>query len=59
MIKNKVIFEVKKDDKTIQLLCDPDVGLGFLHDALQEMKVFVIQKINEALKNEEVSKEEK
>jgi len=58
MIKTKTLLEVVKDGKVIQLYCDPETGLGTLHDALHEMKAYVVERINEAnIHNKEQSEE--
>ena len=54
MIKNSTILEVKIGDRNYQFQCSPDSPLGELHDALHQMKAFIIQKIMDAQKTEDV-----
>ena len=56
MIKNKTILEVKKNERIYQLLCESDSPLGELHDALAEMKAYVVNLIAERQKLEEENK---
>jgi hypothetical protein len=58
MIKTKSILEVEIGGKTIRVECDPDTGLGTLHDALHMMLKFVFNKIQELNKQEEEKKTE-
>ncbi len=48
MIKNISKLEVKIGERIYALLCECDSPLGEVHDALSAMKVFIIQKIQEA-----------
>lgn len=56
-LKNRTELVVKKDDKECRLVCDCDASLGFIFDALMEMRQFVVGKIQETSnldkKNEE------
>jgi len=56
MIKNKTILEVKIGERTYQMECFPDSPLGELHDALSQMKNYVIQRMQEVEKQKEESK---
>ena len=50
MLNAKVVMEVKKGEKgerVYQFMLDNDSPLGEVHDALHEMKVFVVERINE------------
>lgn len=48
MIKNRTILEIKIADNVYELHCGPQSPLGELHDALCQMKAFVVGKIIEA-----------
>lgn len=50
MIKVQTVLEVKKNDRAYTLTLDPSSPLGEVHDVLQEMKHFVIGKMQEAEK---------
>lgn len=45
MLKNKTVIEVKINDRIYSLECSPDSPLGELHDALSQMKGYVIAKM--------------
>jgi len=62
MLKTSAILEVKINDRTYVLTLPNDSPLGEVHDALFQMRSFVVEKINEAQKadaKKEVSEEEK
>lgn len=46
MIKNKIVFEVKKDDRIYAFYCDPECPLGEIFDAMCAMKSEIVQRIN-------------
>ncbi len=48
MIKNYVVFEIKKGERSYQLLMTCDSPLGEIHDVLCEMRSAIVQKISEA-----------
>ncbi len=50
MIKHNTILEVKIGERIYQFQCSPESTLGELHDALHQMKAFIIQKIVDAEK---------
>lgn len=50
MIKHNTILEVKIGERIYQFECSPESPLGELHDALHQMKSFIIQKIVDAEK---------
>lgn len=52
MLKNHAILEIEKNDKIYQLHLPDLCTLGEVHDVLFEMRSFVIDKINEAQKND-------
>jgi hypothetical protein len=47
MLKNLVKLEKKVGERVYQMICDPDSPLGEIHDALHEMKDYVVKKMNE------------
>jgi len=47
MLNNLAKLEVKIDGKIYQLLCDVDSPIGQVHDALSQMKLYVINKMKE------------
>lgn len=57
MIKNSIVFEIKKGERIYQLLMSYDSPLGEIHDVLCEMKSAIVQKINEADKEKASDKE--
>lgn len=50
MLKQVVTFEIKRDDRTYQLTLPENCPLGEIHDVLFQMRSFVVDKINEAIK---------
>jgi hypothetical protein len=58
MVKNKLVLEIKINDKFYQLLCDPDSQLGQLHDALSQMRQYVVQQIVDADKKTQVKEQD-
>ena len=48
MIKQKVVLEVTVGDRSYSMECYHDSPLGEIHDALSQMKAFVIQKMKDA-----------
>lgn len=48
MLKGKSIFEVKKGENIYTFSFEPGSNAGEIHDALHEMKAFVVSKIIEA-----------
>jgi hypothetical protein len=53
MIKNTNVIEVVKEDRIYSLLLPIQASLGELHDVLFQMRSFVIDRINEAIKADE------
>lgn len=47
MVKNKIVLEVRKDERLYELVCDNNSPLGELYDSLSQMLNFVIEKIKE------------
>lgn len=58
MLKQKSLLEVKKNERLYQFYCDCDSPLGELHDALAEIKQYVVQRIVDAEKTTEVKEPE-
>ena len=56
MLKQTVQLEVKIGERNYILLLPGDCPLGEVHDALFQMRSFVIGKINEAVKADEPKK---
>jgi hypothetical protein len=52
MIKQKTFLEVIRGTKTYHLICESDAQLGELHDVLSEMKGYVMQRMNDIMKQE-------
>ena len=48
MIKNKAILEVKIGERIYAMECYSDSPLGEVHDALSQMKQFVIERMKQA-----------
>jgi ferredoxin len=48
MIKNLTELEIKIGERIYKFLCAMDAPLGEVHDAMNQMKGFVIEKLNEA-----------
>lgn len=57
-IKQKTLLEVKVGDRVYSMECYSDAPLGEVHDALCNMKAYVVSRINEMQANEEQPKEE-
>ena len=55
-LKNSIELVVEREDKQILLVCQNDTPLGFLFDALSEMKDYVKKRIEESEKVEEQEK---
>lgn len=56
MIKNETVLEVNIGDRIYKFSCSPQSPLGELHDALFQMKNFVIEKIIESNKATETNR---
>ena len=52
MIKQKIVIEVKRDERIYQLQLPDGSPLGEIYDVLFQMRSFVIDKINEVHKAE-------
>jgi hypothetical protein len=50
MIKNIALLEIAKEDRIYTLMLPNNASLGELHDVLFQMRSFVIDRINEAVK---------
>jgi hypothetical protein len=58
MIKNQVVFEIKKGDRNYQLLISSDSPLGELFDVLTEMRSYVVKRIEDASSAEKEKEKE-
>ena len=58
MIKQNSSLEVKINEKMYRFFCDNDSPLGSVHDAICQMKAYIVQRINDAHQVECESKEE-
>jgi len=56
-VKQKIVLEVKKEDRIYGFECASNASLGEIFDVLQEMKTFVVQKLNEAQQAEKSAEE--
>jgi hypothetical protein len=50
MIKNKIVFEIKKEDRVYSFFCDPESPLGEIFDVLSSMRSMVLEKLKEVEK---------
>ncbi|CAB4121684.1 hypothetical protein UFOVP1357_20 [uncultured Caudovirales phage] len=57
-VKNRPILEAKVGEKTFELVLPEGSTLGELHDALFQMRSFVIDRIKEANEMNQKSQEE-
>lgn len=56
-LKNKTILEVKIGERTYSMECYSDSPLGEVHDALTQMKAYVVDRINAQTDNEKKAEE--
>ena len=56
-LKNRTYLEVKIDGKVYALECDSNSCLGAVHDALAQMKAYIIDRINAQAENEKKAEE--
>ncbi len=56
MIKNKTVLEVKIGERIYAMECAPEAPLGEVHDALCQMRAFVVQRIIDLDKAKEEAK---
>jgi len=59
MLRQLSRLEVKVGERIYQLSCEPDSPLGEIHDALLQMKGYVVQRIVEIQESEKKKDEEK
>ena len=45
-LRNKTMLEVKVADRLYSLECNSDSMLGEIHDALSQMKAYIVERIN-------------
>lgn len=55
---SKTLLEVSVGDRTYAMECRSDSPLGEVHDALSQMKAYIVARINEQNDNEQKAKEE-
>jgi hypothetical protein len=56
-LRNKTALEVKIGERLYSLECNSDSLLGELHDALTQMKAYIVDRINTQQDAENVKKE--
>lgn len=56
-LKNRTYLEVKIDGRVYALECDSNSCLGSVHDALTQMKAYVVDRINAQAENEKKAEE--
>ena len=44
-IKQKTVLKVEKDGKFVNLVCDADLSLGLIFDALMEIKGYIVDRM--------------
>jgi len=59
MINNKIQFELKKNERSYQLIISPDSPLGELYDVLSEMRGYVFNRLKEAEEQDKKTEEPK
>lgn len=57
MIKQKTVLEVKIGERIYEMCMSPDSPLGEIYDALSQIRLFVVNKINEQNKLESPEKD--
>jgi hypothetical protein len=57
MLKTKIEFEVKKDERIYSFYCDPSAPLGEIFDVLCMIQSDISKRISEASKKQEQPKE--
>lgn len=48
MLKQITALEVKLGERLYQLVCEADSPIGEVHDVLQQMKSYIVERINQA-----------
>jgi hypothetical protein len=56
-LKNRTYLEVKIDNRIYALECDSSSSLGAVHDALAQMKAYIVERINTQSDNEKKAEE--
>lgn len=56
-LKNRTYLEVKIDGKIYALECESSSCLGAVHDALSQMKAYIVDRINAQAENEKKAEE--
>lgn len=57
MINNKIQFELKKNERSYQLIISPDSPLGELYDVLSEMRGYVFNRLKEVEEQDKKTEE--
>lgn len=57
MIKNKIAFEIKKEERLYNFYCDPESPLGEIFDVLSSMRSMVFEKLKEVEKQNSEKKD--
>ena len=55
---NKTVLEVKIGERSYVMECYNDSPLGEVHDALTQMKAYIVDRINTQCENEKKAEEE-
>jgi hypothetical protein len=58
MIKNKLLLEIVKGDRTYQMVLSPDSPLGECFDVLSEMRGYILDRIIEENKKQSEAQSE-
>jgi hypothetical protein len=56
-LKSKTLLQVKIGERTYEMECYSDSPLGEVHDALSQMKAYVVERIQVQLDNEKKAEE--
>ncbi len=52
MLKHYAAFEEKKDEHEVKVFISANCPIGFVHDALFKMRSYIVDRINEAQKQD-------
>ena len=56
-LRSKTVLQVKVGERTYEMECYSDSPLGEVHDALTQMKAYVVDRINAQVDNEKKAEE--
>lgn len=59
MLKNSVKLQVEKNERKYSFDCEPNAPLGEIFDVLCEMREYILNRMNDAVKQAEKKDEEK